>query len=519
MAQPGEQWRGVSKNAIDGIPMTEQEVTPEILGVLRSMELFKGKDPDELTEWLGKAPFEGGAECALREFSPGDRITTEGNFGNSFFILTRGSVDVTLGPEARRLATLGQGSFFGEMTLISGLPRNATVTAQEPCLCIEVPRRAFELWIKKPGPFRSTMDQIYIERGLANHLRTIPEFAQIDARIIQELVKKAKLRIFAKHEPIIQEGEEADSFYLIREGFVRVVKHMAGGEQRTVAYLKDGAYFGETALISNKPRNASVIAMGKVEVIQVMKEDFFALVNKDEKFADRLAEIESQRQHDRPAQGGSSALGFVGEVVERGLIKATSALVIHLNLCTRCGNCVKACAELHDGISRLTRHGMLFEAPMRQRANVLEPLLVTTSCMHCLDPECMIGCPTGAITRDVNGEVIVQDSCIGCGNCARRCPYGNISMAEVNGERELAKQTTGAPMIGGYLKFWKTPENEPMMHEIEATNQKAVVRRIAVKCDLCQDYNHNHGCVHNCPYDAIERMDASAYLHELRGAQ
>jgi Fe-S-cluster-containing hydrogenase component 2 len=57
------------------------------------------------------------------------------------------------------------------------------------------------------------------------------------------------------------------------------------------------------------------------------------------------------------------------------------------------------------------------------------------------------------------------------------------------------------------------------MHEIEATNQKAVVRRIAVKCDLCQDYNHNHGCVHNCPYDAIERMDASAYLHELRGAQ
>jgi cGMP-dependent protein kinase 2 len=115
--------------------------------------------------------------------------------------------------------------------------------------------------------------------------------------------------------------------------------------------------------------------------------------------------------------------------------------------------------------------------------------------------------------------VIVQDSCIGCGNCARRCPYGNISMAEVNGKQELAKQNTGAPMIGGYLKFWKTPENEPMMHEIEASNQKAVVRRIAVKCDLCQDYNHNHGCVHNCPYGAIERMDASAYLHEVRGAE
>ncbi|HTW66690.1 MAG TPA: cyclic nucleotide-binding domain-containing protein [Bryobacteraceae bacterium] len=498
--------------------MTEQEVTSEILGVLRSMDLFKGKDPDELTEWLGKAPFEGGAECALRQFATGERITTEGNFGNTFFILIRGTVRVTLGSEAQPLATLGQGSFFGEMTLISGLPRNASVTALEPCEAIEVPRRAFEYLMKKPGPFRTLMDQTYIERGLANHLRTIPEFAGIDTKVLQELVKKVRLRIFSKDEVVVEEGEAADSFYLIREGFVRVVKKMAGGEQRTVAYLKDGAYFGETALLSDQHRNASIVAMGKVEVIQVMKEDFFALVNRDEKFADSLEEEERRRKVEKPSPA-ASPLGFVGEVVERGLIKATSALVIHLNVCTRCGNCVKACAELHDGISRLTRHGMLFEAPQRQAVNLLEPLLVTTSCMHCLDPECMIGCPTGAITRDVNGEVIVQDSCIGCGNCARRCPYGNISMADARSREELAKQRTGAPIIGGYLKLWKTPENEPMMNEIETNNQKAVVRRIAVKCDLCQDYHYNHGCVHNCPYGAIERMDASAYLYEVRGAE
>jgi len=496
--------------------MNEQEVTPEILGVLRSMDLFKGKDPDELTEWLGKAPFEGGAECVLRQYASGDRITTEGSFGNTFFVLTHGTVSVTLGPEAQRLATLGQGSFFGEMTLISGLPRNATVAALEPCQVIEIPRRAFEPWMKKPGPFRNTMDQTYIERGLGNHLRTIPDFADLDTGIVRELVKQVRLRIFSKDEVIVREGDDADSFYLIREGYVRVVKAMTGGEQRTVAYLKDGSYFGETALLSAKRRNATIIAMGKVEVIQVMKEDFFALVNRDRKFADHMAQ-EEQRRLAEKSSGQASPLGFIGEALERGLVKATSALVIHRDMCTRCGNCVKACAELHDGISRLTRHGMLFEAPVPQTLTILEPLLVTTSCMHCLDPECMIGCPTGAITRDVNGEVIIQESCIGCGNCARRCPYGNISMADVRSQEELAKQRTGAPIIGGYLKFWKTPENEPMMHEIETNNQKAVVRRVAVKCDLCQDYNYNHGCVHNCPYGAIERMDAGAYLHEVRG--
>src|SRR5271167_460462 len=118
--------------------MNEQEVTPEILGVLRSMDLLKGKDPDELIEWLGKAPFEGGAECSLRKFAPGERIMTGGSFGNSFFILTRGAVNVSFGPEAHHLATLGAGSFFGEMTLISGLPRNASVTARESCQAIEV---------------------------------------------------------------------------------------------------------------------------------------------------------------------------------------------------------------------------------------------------------------------------------------------------------------------------------------------------------------------------------------------
>src|SRR5579872_3564438 len=252
--------------------MNEQEVTPEILGVLRSMDLLRGKDPDELTEWLGKAPFEGGAECCLRHFQAGEEITTAGTFGNSFYILIRGRVVVSWGTHS--LATLGPGSFFGEMTLISGLPRNADVTAQEPSEAIEIPRRAFEYWMKKPGPFRNTMDQIYIERGLGNHLRTIPDFADLDASIISALVKQVKLRIFSKDEVIVREGDEADSFYLIREGYVRVVKAMAGGEQRIVAYLKDGSYFGENALLRAQRRNATIIAMGKVEVIQVTKDDF-----------------------------------------------------------------------------------------------------------------------------------------------------------------------------------------------------------------------------------------------------
>jgi Fe-S-cluster-containing hydrogenase component 2 len=360
------------------------------------------------------------------------------------------------------------------------------------------------------------MDRAYMERGLASHLQSIPGFASIDVQLLREIAKRAKLKVFAKDETIVNEGAAADGLYLIREGFVRVVKAMSGGEARTVAYLNDGAYFGETAMLRAERCSATVIAMGKVEVIHIMKEDFFTLVNRDRNMAQLFAGANAAENPDLSRTQVRTAMGFVGEVVAKGVVKATSALVIHLDACTRCGNCVKACAELHDGISRLTRHGMLLEVPALKASMQPERLLVATSCMHCLDPECMIGCPTGAINRDINGEVVIEDSCIGCGNCARRCPYGNISMAEVSSEHELEKQRGGAPAIGAYLKLWRTPEGEKMMHEAESENRKAVVRRIAVKCDLCQDYNYNHGCVYNCPYSAIERMDPSRNLEQLR---
>ena len=473
------------------------------------MDLFKGRDRDELTEWLGKAPFEGGAECVLRQYGPNSIICAEGDFGNSFFIIIRGRAYGTIGPESFELFQLGTGSFFGEVALISGRTRGATMRALEPSSIIEVPRRVFEVWMRKTGPFRDVMDQAYTERGLAMHLRLFLGSAKIDATRLLELTRQVKLKIFSRDQPIIREGEGADSFYMLREGYVRVVKKMSGGEQRTIAYLNDGSYFGETAALAAGRHTFSVFAMGKVEVIEVPRQELIELVNLDDSLADRF-----QQRQDEEAQKAVSGQGFVNEMVERGVVKATSALVIHLDSCTRCGNCVKACAELHDGISRLTRRGMFFEAPSGIDFKP-EPLLVTTSCMHCLDPECMIGCPTGAITRDVNGEVVILDSCIGCTNCARRCPYGNISMAEI-AEKDMAQQKFQAPLIGGYLKFWQRNQSDPEVKGAVAhPEQKAVVRRVAVKCDLCHEYNYNHGCVHNCPYGAIERTDK---LSEMRGA-
>ncbi len=110
----------------------------------------------------------------------------------------------------------------------------------------------------------------------------------------------------------------------------------------------------------------------------------------------------------------------------QGLMEAQSLLLLDLNSCTRCDACVLACADAHDGVTRLVREGLRFDH-----------YLVATSCRQCLDPLCMVGCPVGSIRRRNSLEVIIEDWCIGCGLCAENCPYGNINMHPFNVSADL----------------------------------------------------------------------------------
>src|SRR2546421_9362620 len=107
----------------------------------------------------------------------------------------------------------------------------------------------------------------------------------------------------------------------------------------------------------------------------------------------------------------------IDQFLSQGLMEAQSLLILDLENCTRCDACVNACADAHDGITRLVRDGLRFDQ-----------YLVATSCRQCRDPLCMVGCPVGSIRRRNSLEVIIEDWCIGCGLCAQNCPYGNINL-------------------------------------------------------------------------------------------
>ena len=110
----------------------------------------------------------------------------------------------------------------------------------------------------------------------------------------------------------------------------------------------------------------------------------------------------------------------------------------------------------------------------------------------------MKDCPPDAIRRAANGEVFIEDSCIGCGNCERNCPYDVIQMA---GKKENAPN----------LISWLLTGHGPDPGQRQALSDAGGMKK-AVKCDMCKDLSGGPACVRACPTGAALRMSPSEFV-------
>jgi Fe-S-cluster-containing hydrogenase component 2 len=171
-------------------------------------------------------------------------------------------------------------------------------------------------------------------------------------------------------------------------------------------------------------------------------------------------------------------------------------LIIDELLCIGCDNCERACADIHDGLSRLDR----------EAGRTYAHLHVPTSCRHCERPYCMTDCPPNAIHRGQDGEVFIDEKCIGCGNCMRYCPYGVIRMDSVPPKK---------PGLLMWLLFGTGPgPGEPDKQWRKAHAKKGVdVPKVAVKCDMCSGKDGGPACVRACPTGAALRVSPESFLN------
>ena len=200
-------------------------------------------------------------------------------------------------------------------------------------------------------------------------------------------------------------------------------------------------------------------------------------------------QLETAFDVNKVASTQSTPSSLISFLIQQGVGEATDVLLIDESLCVRCNHCEQACADTHGGATRLDRDaGPIF-------ANIRVP----TSCRHCEHPHCMKDCPPDAIHRAPHGEVYIDDSCIGCGNCQQNCPYDVIQMSVIHDQPEpsiwqmlLGIQPKALPVIDG--------------------------AKVAVKCDMCKDITGGPVCVRACPVGAALRVKPEELLSYASGS-
>lgn len=466
----------------------------EWLEFLRTnVSILEGMSPLQMREFM--------LDSDVRAYGPGEIVFERNEPGSSLFGIAEGSVLVEVDPNDPSVTVpIGQGSIFGEVGLISGRRRGATIRAAEPCILVEISRTAALRLQSQVPAAKAAITRISTERQLLQMFKS-----GLTPDDLAEVIDQSEILTIKAGQPVISEGDEGNDIFVIRSGSM-IVERTIGGKPVFLSYLPAGSFVGEMALVAGGRRTATVRAAIKSEVIRLPGEAFARLMEKKPALAERIRQDMAARQ-DLNAFIEAKKDSFSGVVdlysatakflVDNGIGEATDVLLIDENLCVGCDNCEKACADSHEGLSRLDR----------EAGKTYAHLHVPTSCRHCEHPHCMADCPPNAIHRGPDGEVFIDETCIGCGNCQRNCPYGVIRMDKAPPKK---------PGLLSWLFLGLGPGPGEPSYEWSKKHSKAEKAKKAIKCDMCSGIEGGPACVRACPTGAAIRVSPEDFLSVAR---
>ncbi len=421
-----------------------------------------------------------------RVIAEGDYIYRDGEYSSSFFTILEGEVIVEgVGDEANQ--TYSRGQFFGENSLLSGRPREGNALASKNCVLVETPRRIMLKLMNSNDDVREGVDLVFVIRTMQKLFTP-----NLSTDEMLKFAAAATLRSYKPGESVFTQGDKGASLHVVRSGSVTLSREVAG-KSVVVAQYQTGKVIGEMALMGDSERRETAVANVHTKTIELANDVLYRMLEADKSKLEELQSNASQSVVLHTRMEAQPELGSVTDfLMAEGLGEATNCLIIDESLCVGCDNCEKACAETHNGISRLDREsGASFQ-------NVHVPF----ACRHCAQPHCMKDCPPNAIHRAANGEVYIDDSCIGCGNCESNCPYSAI---------KLAYDAPPKPGFWSWLLFGQGsgPGEEQGYQPDHAAQEKG---KKAVKCDACMSLKSGPACVSACPTGAAIRTTPTQFI-------
>ncbi len=438
---------------------------------------------DSMPEVRDVAAYQGGAELSLRGGS-----TTARTFLK----------DVDSFIETHDTRPMTEGQMFGEIAALSRTPRTATIFAESDLELVELRWQGLRDIRRHERNFREFIDRLYRDRERSQAIAESPLFAHLDDKTLEIIAAQTLYETHGefewwssykkvvssdaaevlKIEPIIaEEGSYLDGLIIVRSGFARISERLDQGE-RTVGYATTNDLFGLKEIVQHWREGTelrlgqSLRAIGYVDVLRVptaLVEEHVLPHAPDHLLPQQSTPGSTPAWEDR---GDDLVLeqSLIDFFVDNRTINGTATMLINTDRCVGCDDCVRACASTHNNNPRFIRHGP-------SHGNIQ----VANACMHCVDPVCLIGCPTGAIARNfADGRVMIDDRiCIGCGTCANSCPYNNIQLVEIRDQN------------GAFI--------------VDSETKQPIAK--ATKCDLCYGQLGGPACQRACPHDALIRID------------
>ncbi|WNG58094.1 cyclic nucleotide-binding domain-containing protein [Archangium gephyra] len=251
--------------------------------------------------------------CPLRRFPEGGRIIEQGTRGDAFYVICAGRVRIVRqsGAEQRELAQLGEGAFFGEMALLSGAPRSASVvSASEETQVLEISAPVLASLSRSYPQVAKALRRFCRQRLLSDVVNTSALFQPFGRKDRRELVERFRAREVRRGDIIIHEGHQVDGLYVVLSGEVAVTK----GEQ-SLARLREGELFGEMSLLQKTPANATVTAARNTSLLRLPREDFDTLILTHPQILVLVSElIEARQRSNETLLGGQEKV--TGETLE-----------------------------------------------------------------------------------------------------------------------------------------------------------------------------------------------------------
>lgn len=268
-----------------------RRLVTELVRGLKNSPLVQELDPDAIA-FLAEA---GQPRRCVR----GQVVFREGEEGDSLFLVLEGAVDVERRQPATgavvRLSTLPVGAFFGEVSVVAGVPRSATVRARERTILLEVSRASMRELGSRHEQVLVTLMRFFRARLVGTLMATSPLFQPFTSDERRALVSRFRLRELKPNEIVLRQGRVGDSLYVVLIGTLIAFATDEQGNTHTLGVLEPGEVFGEMSLIHGERAMASIGAHSRAWLLRLPRGDFDEIVAMHPEVLAQLAGIAADR--------------------------------------------------------------------------------------------------------------------------------------------------------------------------------------------------------------------------------